>query len=205
MLGSMEKNGDKNPNWRGGKVSTECPKCRKVLLVYPYKIRDCKPYCSRSCAASNRRGASASNWKGGGIIKNCADCGLEYKIKKSVQKKSRFCSVMCLSNWKSKNKRGENNASWLGGVTPQRQSFYRSREWKQAASAVWTRDCATCQRCKRKKIKKDDKFHIHHIMSFSIKEFRTALSNLVLLCEKCHKFVHSRNNISCEFIIHVTK
>lgn len=99
------------------------------------------------------------------------------------------------------NKRGELNPRWLGGVTPERQDFYTSRKWKSACSTVWKRDKATCQRCGLKKTESlDMPFHIHHIVSFADKDLRAEPSNLVLLCEACHQFVHSRGNLTREYL-----
>ena len=99
------------------------------------------------------------------------------------------------------NKRGELNPNWRGGVTPERQAFYTSNEWKAACSAVWKRDNATCQRCGLDR--RDDTgvpFHIHHIESFANSDLRADIKNLVLLCEVCHNFVHSRRNINSEHL-----
>jgi hypothetical protein len=99
------------------------------------------------------------------------------------------------------NKRGELNPRWLGGITPERQAFYTSRKWKIACSAVWKRDSATCQRCGiMKKENKDIPFHIHHVKSFSDKKIRAETSNLVLVCEICHHFIHSKRNKNCEYL-----
>jgi hypothetical protein len=99
------------------------------------------------------------------------------------------------------NKRGELNPRWLGGVTPERQAFYTSKEWKSACSSVWKRDKAKCRRCGIfKKDQEDIPFHIHHIESFANKELRADTSNLVLLCEVCHHFVHSKKNTNNEFL-----
>jgi transposase-like protein len=99
------------------------------------------------------------------------------------------------------NRRGELNPRWLGGITPERQAFYTSQEWKSACSAVWKRDKATCQRCKlHRDDQKDMPFHIHHIESFAVRDLRSVVSNLVLLCEVCHDFVHSRRNVNREFL-----
>jgi 5-methylcytosine-specific restriction endonuclease McrA len=99
------------------------------------------------------------------------------------------------------NKRGELNPRWLGGVTPERQDFYTSRAWKDACRTVWGRDKGICQRCGIKhKEALDIPFHIHHIVSFADKDLRAEPGNLVLLCEVCHWFVHSRRNLNGEFL-----
>ncbi len=98
-------------------------------------------------------------------------------------------------------RRGAEVPSWKGGVTPQRQAFYSSIEWRKSCKDVWVRDNAQCQKCGRKK--KDDRsvsFDIHHIVSFACVELRAELSNLVLLCEPCHYWVHSSSNVDNDFI-----
>lgn len=99
------------------------------------------------------------------------------------------------------NRRGELNPRWLGGITPDRQKFYTSKEWKYACSSVWKRDNATCQRCNlHRNEQMDMPYHIHHIVSFKVKELRAETNNLVLLCEVCHLFIHSKKNIDGEFL-----
>lgn len=100
-----------------------------------------------------------------------------------------------------KGKRGAEIPSWKGGVTPERQAFYSSIEWKASVKAVWKRDNATCQKCGRHK--GDDRsvsFDLHHIVSFACVELRSEISNLVLLCEPCHYWVHSSGNVGRLFI-----
>jgi len=99
------------------------------------------------------------------------------------------------------NRRGELNPNWKGGVTPERQEFYQSQEWKTVCSATWKRANATCERCKiHRSDALDLPFHIHHIVSFSNKELRAEPTNLVLLCEICHHFVHSKRNVNRDFL-----
>lgn len=99
------------------------------------------------------------------------------------------------------NRRGELNPHWKGGITPERQEFYTSQEWKTACSYVWKRDNATCQRCNmHKEDSADMPFHIHHIISFKKKETRADTINLVLVCEVCHHWIHSNANVNEEFI-----
>jgi hypothetical protein len=99
------------------------------------------------------------------------------------------------------NRKGELNPNWKGGVTPERQAFYASGEWKKVCSLVWKRDKATCQRCGLYRTDQPDMpFHIHHIRSFAFADLRAIPSNLVLLCEVCHQFVHSRENVAREYL-----
>jgi hypothetical protein len=93
-------------------------------------------------------------------------------------------------------KRGEEVPSWKGGVTPERQAFYSSMEWKKVRKAVYKRDKYRCQRCGTK----DKILHVHHIVTFANRELRADVDNLVLLCIDCHHFVHSADNINKEYI-----
>lgn len=97
----------------------------------------------------------------------------------------------------------EANPRWLGGVTPERQEFYRSPEWKAACVAVYRRADARCERCNADARKVDrglGLFDVHHIISFAVREFRAEVWNLALLCESCHYFVHSRANAERLFL-----
>ena len=93
-------------------------------------------------------------------------------------------------------RRGPKSPAWKGGGTPDRQAFYNSIEWKDVSRLVWARDERTCQRCRRD----GPRIHIHHIVSFSVVELRAEISNLVLLCETCHRWVHSNKNVNRTFI-----
>jgi hypothetical protein len=101
-------------------------------------------------------------------------------------------------------KTGEDNPNWRGGVTPERQAVYASADWKSATKIVWRRDRGTCQRCGKKGYRRGAKlFHIHHVRPFAIVEARTDPSNLILLCNDCHNWVHSSANTNKEFIKNV--
>lgn len=103
-----------------------------------------------------------------------------------------------------KGKSGAQVPSWKGGVTPDRQAFYSSPEWKAVIPQVWKRDNATCQNCGcHNEPGKRFSFDIHHIVSFACVELRAELGNLVLLCEKCHYWIHSSENTEGKFIRNV--
>lgn len=99
-------------------------------------------------------------------------------------------------------KKGDQHPSYKGGLTPERQSVYSSTEWVESVKVVWSRDNATCQCCGKHHNTTEARgtFHIHHIVSFQVKELRTDPYNLVLLCKDCHKFIHSKKNITKKFI-----
>lgn len=98
-------------------------------------------------------------------------------------------------------KRGAEVPSWRGGATPERQAFHGSQEWADASLAVWRRDCGICQRCRlAAKEAKGKRFDVHHIEPFQVRELRAVVSNLVLLCRTCHRFVHSKANIAREHL-----
>lgn len=97
------------------------------------------------------------------------------------------------------NKKGELNPNWKGGISKERQAFYSSQEWKKVCSTIWKRDKAICQRCGQK-FNSDIPFHIHHIKSFKDKNLRAEPNNLILVCEICHHWIHSKSNKKKEFI-----
>ncbi len=97
-------------------------------------------------------------------------------------------------------RRGPDHPSWKGGITPERQAFYTTPEWKKARRSVYRRDGKTCQRCGKVK-RRGDPFDIHHVVSFECVELRAVVSNLVLLCEGCHHWTHSKANTEGRFIL----
>lgn len=97
---------------------------------------------------------------------------------------------------------GSQHPCFKGGLTPERQTAYASSDWTSAVKTVWARDNAACQVCGKHHNSERNRgnFHIHHVVSFQVRELRTDPSNLVLLCKECHKFVHSKANTSKQFI-----
>lgn len=136
----------------------------------------------------------------------CRDTNIQYFLKKFGIKSRNVSESRKIKHWGQSgvdnpmwNKFGEFNPNYKGGITPERQSFYISQEWKNACRAVWKRDNATCQRCGMKK-DADMPFHVHHIKGFADKELRADIDNLILLCEVCHQWVHSKANKHNEYI-----
>lgn len=74
----------------------------------------------------------------------------------------------------------------------QARDFYHSLAWEKAREQVLIRDHYLCQHClKEKRITPADM--VHHIMPVRTHwHLRLVLSNLVSLCNACHRKVHSR-------------
>lgn len=103
----------------------------------------------------------------------------------------------------NKGKRGAVVHNWKGGITPERQAFYRTDQWKHAVAFVWHREDAHCQQCGldyRDVDRNTERFHIHHIVPFEVVELRTEPTNLALLCNPCHYFAHSKRNLLALFL-----
>ncbi len=96
---------------------------------------------------------------------------------------------------------GADNPNWKGGITPERQALYSSHDWARIVIDVWVRDNATCQRCGKQGGQANHRtVHIHHKASFDeYPELRLELDNVVLLCSKCHGWVHSKKNVNGEW------
>lgn len=104
-------------------------------------------------------------------------------------------------------RRGAKSPQWKGGTTPERQKLYASEEWKELVQIVLCRDKYKCVRCgchskyKRKHNKESTIFCLHHVKSFSLHPSeRDKLNNIILVCENCHHWIHSKQNINKEYL-----
>lgn len=181
--------------------------------------KDCNKIAKEIC----KDGKTVWNWfngygiqinkRGSYYERNLVLDGSTFKDKKHTQKTKDKIRDKCLKDGRVpylnkdgvhwlKGITGKEHPSYKGGLTPERQSVYSSEKWCEVVKQVWKRDNAFCQNCgKHHNTEKNrGNFHIHHIISFQIKEHRTELDNLVLLCKECHKWVHSKKNINQKFI-----
>lgn len=96
--------------------------------------------------------------------------------------------------------KGSKNPAWNGGTTPERQRAYKTVDWIQLVKYIYKRDGYKCQRCGTEKVG-SVKFHAHHIRPWSLyPDLRLEPSNLVTLCDTCHRWVHSRQNLNLEYL-----
>lgn len=127
----------------------------------------------------------------GGQIVACMNCGREFRKKHSHAEAHdrHFCDADCMGAWESEHYSGNGNPRWTGGY-----EGYYGPNWEQQRTACLERDDYECQGCGRSQHDYLDEYgtglHVHHITKFSDfdeDEAANALSNLVTLCEPCHK------------------
>jgi len=84
----------------------------------------------------------------------------------------------------------------------ERVAFYKTAEWLAAKAQVIARSGNRCEHCgsEAHTVNKGGRFHIHHKVSFKVKKLRAEPSNLMLLCNICHAFIHSRANVQKLYI-----
>ena len=136
----------------------------------------------------------------------CISANIHYFLKKFGIKTRSMREIRSKKYWGSSGEQngmygrcGEDNPHWLGGLTPERQELYASSEWADIVKAIWKRDKAKCGRCDTYKAN-DIEMHIHHIITFAVKDMRCELDNLMLVCKKCHNWIHSKKNVHGHFI-----
>jgi len=126
----------------------------------------------------------------------------------SVQRRGIIPSHICGKNSNLYGKYGSLNPQWKGGVTPEREKFYKTPEWKSARKVVLKRDDFKCVECAVPISSiivggvKTCNLCIHHIASFAEhKSLRCDPNNLVLLCRKCHYWTHSKKNSNRKYLL----
>lgn len=95
---------------------------------------------------------------------------------------------------------GETNPNYTDGSSPERQRLYASGEWKEIVRTVYKRDNYHCVRCGSPHTGTRS-LCAHHIKPWAGNpSLRFDLDNLITLCRVCHHWVHSRENVSREYI-----
>jgi hypothetical protein len=211
-------NGEKNRNWKGGKVDLVCQECEKLYHVWNY-LKDTSRYCSRECSTKNTL-SLGRGWNKGVVgeeshmigNKHCVgrtpwNVGVnhtdEAKLKMSEGHRSNPTRY-----WSGKKRpdisemragkpnysvRGEKNHNWKGGTTKELKRLRSSLEFKNWRRFVFERDDYTCQECGVHGVH----LHPHHIESFADNpDIRFDVSNGTTLCKRCHNMFHGLLKVS---------
>ncbi len=95
---------------------------------------------------------------------------------------------------------GSDNPNFVDGSSPERQRLYARAEGREFIKAIFARDGYRCVRCGAPK-GKPKSLHAHHINPWAGNEaLRFDTENGVTLCRPCHSWVHSKANVTREFL-----
>lgn len=175
------------------RIKFHCAECGKEKEDWAYR----KPrFCSQQCAfryASKlpkpwqRRPENFVN-----VV--CEQCNKKYRVHKCQLTKprpTRFCSRKCQYDFVSQNMRGDKNPNFIDG----NPTYYRGPNWGRQARATRKRDNFSCQICGKHGNRDGVKIEVHHIKPYRKfnNDFEKAnqLSNLITLCNSCHKKAES--------------
>lgn len=176
-----DKTGDKNPFWKGGKISKPCHNCGKTLQRHPSEFEN-KAYCSKKCESEWR----SKNWPGTDKIANFEGMSHTEATKQHM------------SEITNKDHRSSKNPNWRGGRSfePYPPAFNsRLKEY------IRDLDNRTCQLCGVDESNIDGKLNVHHI---DYVKNNLSIMNLISLCRSCHSKTHTdRIYWSLFFRIHI--
>ena len=170
--------------------SQYCEICGKDMGWTRYKRKYCPDCLSihKSVTASNR------------VTTKCAYCGKEIQVIPSRYKsqKNVYCDAKCMAKHYAQIYTGENSPTWTGGKR------HYTGGWIKARTEARARDKYTCAICGITEAEYGQELSVHHIRKykdFANKVEANKLENLISLCEPCHRFVHSNNNVDKVFIM----
>ena len=170
-----------------------CKRCGKEIILNSNQFYQ-RVYCDE-CVIDGRAESNTEK-----IDTTCGCCGKELKVIPSKYKKNKYCycDVDCMAKHYSQIYCGENSPTWNGG-----KSHHYTGGFYFARKLARERDNYTCQLCGITEEEYGQQMSVHHIKNYRLfedKKEANELCNLICLCEKCHRFIHSNNNIDKLYI-----
>jgi len=162
------------------RVTVSCEYCGEESDMRKSLVSPNMNFCSERCQSlwydENFRETVACDW-----------CGEKLRREQSRVSKNdtNFCDKDCLNNYKRENICGENHPSWKGG-----KETYYGENWHEQRRKVIKRDRATCRKCGKPEHDIGSTIHVHHIVpirTVKTKEYANFMSNLVCICNGCHR------------------
>lgn len=187
--------GEANPNYRGGKETTECEICGDGFEYYPSE----KPgkYCSDCVDTGDWRdppgvsGPDHPRWNGGKLELTCAVCDATFeRYPSNVTGEVSLCGTDCQSEWLSTTFTGDGHPNWRGGGNED-----YGRGWNEVRERALERDDYACVLCGKTSAEMGRNPDVHHIVPVRTfvaspvlaKRDAHTLDNVVSLCVACHR------------------
>lgn len=197
----------KIPGARAKGETRTCRICRQPFYLPPSRAKDNAECCSKKCMGAARTLAPE---KKAGEIRSCATCHESFfvwnaDLRRSDQRANLYCSHKCrpghptgAAGSERTRAMGMANVGKFRGPLSARYRGGRGRKpdygpnWYLQAKAARERDGHKCQDCGAIRPDGIRKQHdVHHLIPLrkSAGDFETAnaLSNLITLCQRCHK------------------
>lgn len=170
----IEVSGDKNPNWRGGKIKKSCIVCKQEYFVK--KCHSSSRFCSLKCTGIYQKGKKKNSTKEKAEI-ICNNCNVVFHVYPSQKHKYKFCSKFCRTKIRSKETKGDKNPNWQGGVSKLPYPYNFSEISKNILSYY-------NYKCQNKYCwGKDKRMTTHHI---DYNKHNCNEENLIALCSSCN-------------------
>jgi hypothetical protein len=167
-----------------------CCRCGKEIIQGERIVH--RKYCDE-CRKIARRESQIDR-----IERECGYCGKKMEVIRSRKHKYVYCDVKCMAKHYKILYTGPNSPAWNGG-----KRHYLGN-WRQAQEEARERDHDQCQLCGITYEEYGMHMSVHHIKpykNFIDKYEANQLSNLICLCEPCHRFVHSKKNTEQVYIL----
>ncbi|MFC7047171.1 HNH endonuclease [Halobacteriaceae archaeon GCM10025711] len=191
---SVTRSGENNPNYRGGKTTTNCQLCGGEFEYYP-SAKD-GLYCPDCVETEEWRttpeldGDSNPRWNGGKRKLECAVCGTTVERYPSNIESVTVCSETCRRAWLSDAFTGDGHPNWKGGDTGP-----YGKGWNAIRRQALERDGYQCKHCgatSEELGRNPDVHHITPIRTYIESEEHALedahrLDNVVSLCSSCHR------------------
>lgn len=184
------------PGPKRDRITIICKECGVDFKVI--KSRTNAKYCSRNCLGK-ANGKRAKKNLSKRLKITCEQCAKPFMKKPSVIRTLNFCSVECMGTYYREQSlfSGESSGTWRGG-----KKTYYGPNWLAQRRAARERDSYSCQRCGITETEYGQELSVHHIIPFALIDDYTAaneLTNLVSVCEPCHRIIHSGDNHPSRF------
>lgn len=191
---SVSFSGSANPNYQGGKETTNCELCGRQFTYYPSEKEGL--YCSM-CVESETwqttptvRGDQHPRWKGGKVERPCTVCDEPVERYPSNISDVVVCSESCRRTWLSDEFTGEGHPNWKGGGNGP-----YGKGWNAVRKQALERDGYSCVVCSKSKSDIGRNPDVHHIIPVRFfiqspdysREDAHILENVISLCINCHR------------------
>jgi hypothetical protein len=95
---------------------------------------------------------------------------------------------------------GDKAPNWIDGSSRDHLRVMNQSFWRTLMVFVFERDGYKCKRCGEVHCR-SNRLHSHHVKPWAGHEdTRFDLNNIITVCQKCHNWIHSRENVNREYL-----